>query len=304
MTYPINKVAVIGATGMLGQPVTRTLVETGFNVTALVRKPGDARAKRLPGVKVLAADVKDGKSLAAAFSGLDAVYVTLSIANDQTSKDFWIESEGMKAIVSACRAAGVSRIAYLSSLMQKNSPMDWWVFRMKRQAVQTLYESGLDYSIFYPANFMESLAFRMRQGKRIAIAGQPREGSYWIAAKDFAVQVAAALRRAEAGVKQEYTIQGPEKFKADEAARAFVDNYKAEKLSVARAPLALFKLLGLFSPSMDYVRHISEALNTTPEPFAADMTWAELGRPPTTLASFARAASLSEPLLDHLARPT
>lgn len=290
MTYPIKNVAVIGATGMIGLPVTRALVEAGFGVTALVRKPDGARAKLPAGVKVLAADVEDEKSLAAAFQGMDAVYVSLSMTPDQTRKDFWTESEGMKAVVSACRTARAPRVAYLSSLMQKNSPMDWWAFQMKRQAVEAVHRSGLDYTIFYPANFMESLPFRMRQGKRIAVAGRPQEGSYWIAAKDYAAQVAAALRRAEAGTNQEYTVQGPEKFKADEAAETFVGNYKAETLSVARAPLALFKLLGLFSPTMDYVRHISEALNTTPEPFAADATWAELGHPQTTLAAFARAA--------------
>lgn len=288
MTYPIKKIAVIGATGMLGLPVTRALTNAGFDVTALARKPEDARAKLPTGVQVLTADVKDEKSLTKAFSEMDAVYVSLSITNDQTSKDFWVESEGMKAIVSACRSAGVQRVAYLSSAMQKHSSMDWWVLRMKRQAVETLRRSGLDYSIFFPANFMESLPFRMRQGRRIAIAGHPQEDSYWVAAKDYAAQVAAALRLAETGANQEYAIQGPERFRADQAAKIFVENYGAEKLSVARAPLALFKLLGLFSPNMDYVRHISEALNTTPEPFTADKTWADLGKPPTTLAQFAR----------------
>lgn len=293
MSYPISNVAVIGATGMLGLPVTRALADAGFEVTALVRKPADARAKLQAGIKVVAADVQDEKTLTATLSGMDAVYVSLSMTPDQTRKDFWIESEGMKAIVSTCRAAKVPRVAYLSSMMQKNSRMDWWVIEMKRQAVETLHRSDLDYSIFYPANFMESLPFQMRQGNRIAIAGRPLEGSHWIAAKDYAAQVAAALRRAEAGVNQDYTIQGPEKFKADEAAKTFVENYKAEKLSVARAPLALFKLLGLFSPSMSYVRHISEALNTTSEPFAADATWADLGKPATTLAQFSR--SLPKP---------
>ncbi len=288
MTYPINKVAVIGATGMLGLPVTRALAKAGFEVTAALRKPDDARAKLPAGVRTVVADVENENSLTAAFTGMDAVYVSLSMTPAQTNKDFRLESEGMRAIVSAARAAGVSRIAYLSSIMQKNSPMDWWVFRMKRQAVEILQHSGLDHTIFYPANFMESLPLRMRQGKRIAVAGTPRETSYWIAAHDYALQVAAALRRAEAGANEEYTIQGPEKFKADQAARTFVENYVVEKLSVARAPLAVFKLLGVFSPTMNYVRHISEALNTTPEPFAADKTWADLGQPRTTLAQFAR----------------
>lgn len=287
MAYPISRVAVVGATGMLGLPVTRELVTAGFEVTAVARKPEDAQARMPSGVRVVGADVERPETLIPALAGVDAVYASLSTTPDQTRKGFWTESKGMEAIVSACRAANVTRIAYLSSLMQKNSPKDWWVLQMKRQAVKTVQSSGLDYSVFYPANFMESLPLRMRQGRRIVLAGRPREGSYWIAAKDYAVQVAAALRRAEAGVNQEYVVQGPEKLTADKAAESFVKHYRAEKLSVAQAPLAVFKILGLFSPAMDYVRHISDALNTTPEPFGADLTWAELGKPSTTLAKFA-----------------
>ncbi len=292
MSYPIKRVAVVGATGMLGLPVTRALATAGFEVTALARKPEEARAKLPVGIRVIAADVEQAGTLIPALKGVDAVYVSLSTTPEQTRDGFWTESKGIDAIVSGCRAAGVPRIAYLSSLLQKNSHMDWWVLQMKRQAVQALRQSGLDYSIFYPANFMESLPFKMRQGKRIVLAGRPRETSYWIAAKDYAVQVAAALRRAQAGINQEYTMQGPEKFRVDEAAKTFVQNYSAEKLSVAGAPLAVFKVLGMVSPTMNYVWHISEALNTTPEPFDSETTWADLGTPSTKLAAFAHALQL------------
>ena len=291
MAYPISRIAVVGATGMLGLPVTRELAMAGFEVTALARKPEKARAKMPPGVRVIGADVERPETLVTALAGMDAVYVSLSTTPDQTRQGFWTESKGVEALVSACHAAKVGRIAYLSSLMQRNSPTDWWVLQMKRQAVKTIQGSGLDHSIFYPANFMESLPLRMRQGQRIVLAGRPREGSYWIAGKDYATQVTAAFCRAEAGVNQEYVIQGPEKLTAEEAARSFVANYRAETLSVAKAPLAVFKMLGLFSPTMDYVRHISEALNTTPEPFDADLTWSELGRPSTTLIEFAETRS-------------
>jgi nucleoside-diphosphate-sugar epimerase len=36
---PIRKIAIIGATGMLGIPVTAALLDAGFAVTALSRKP-------------------------------------------------------------------------------------------------------------------------------------------------------------------------------------------------------------------------------------------------------------------------
>ncbi len=45
---PIKKIAMIGATGMLGIPVAIALLEAGFEVTALVRNPGK-RAARIAG---------------------------------------------------------------------------------------------------------------------------------------------------------------------------------------------------------------------------------------------------------------
>jgi 5,10-methylene-tetrahydrofolate dehydrogenase/methenyl tetrahydrofolate cyclohydrolase len=39
---PIRKIAIIGATGMLGIPVTVALLDAGFAVTALSRKPDEA----------------------------------------------------------------------------------------------------------------------------------------------------------------------------------------------------------------------------------------------------------------------
>ena len=40
---PIKKIAMIGATGMLGIPVAIALLEAGFEVTALARNPASAR---------------------------------------------------------------------------------------------------------------------------------------------------------------------------------------------------------------------------------------------------------------------
>ena len=39
----MKKIAVIGATGMLGIPVTVALIDAGFVVTALSRKPDEAK---------------------------------------------------------------------------------------------------------------------------------------------------------------------------------------------------------------------------------------------------------------------
>ena len=76
MTF--TKVAICGATGNLGVPVTRALVKKGFKVTVLTRNIESAKGKlNLPGIEYVVADYKDKSSLVAAFKGIEVVIVTV-----------------------------------------------------------------------------------------------------------------------------------------------------------------------------------------------------------------------------------
>jgi len=65
------KVALLGASGMIGSRILAELSSRGHQVTALARKPAPIAA--LPGVSARAVDAYDGKALAAAYAGHDAV---------------------------------------------------------------------------------------------------------------------------------------------------------------------------------------------------------------------------------------
>jgi hypothetical protein len=88
-------------------------------------------------------------------------------------------------------------------------------------------------------------------------------------------------------VNKEYFIQGLEGFTADEAAEVFVKHHTKEKLVISRAPLGLLQFFGKFSPLMNYVSHIIEALNNYPEPPPDKKAWNDLGKPNITLQAFA-----------------
>lgn len=64
------KVALLGASGMVGSRILAELSRRGHQVTALARNPGKIAA--LPGVTPKAVDAFDQAALAAAFSGHDA----------------------------------------------------------------------------------------------------------------------------------------------------------------------------------------------------------------------------------------
>lgn len=284
----ITKIAIIGATGMLGKPVTRALAQNGFQIIALVR---DRLKANLPeGVTKIEGDVSNIKVLERLLTDQDAVYINLSIKPDEKETEFHTEAEGLRNILTVAKVKNIKRIVYLSSLVMRYQGMNgfrWWAFDIKQQAVKMIKESGIPYTIFYPSNFMDNFHTTYRRGNRILLSGNSAHQMWWISADDYAKQVVASLKTSVAENK-DYVVQGPEPFTADEAAQEFVNSYQHAKLSISKAPLGLLKFLGKFSPKINYGYHIIEALNNYPEQFDAEETWKDLGRPSTTLRLFAK----------------
>jgi uncharacterized protein YbjT (DUF2867 family) len=283
------KILFIGATGMLGKPVAKQLIQSGFDVTILARVPAKAQAL-FPSVKVVKGDVFDRSTLVKAFEKMDAVYMNLSVHQSSKEKDPQAEREGVDNIISAARETGIRRLAYLSSLVHFYEGMNgfnWWAFRNKNSAVQKIKDSGIPYTIFYPSTFMETIPYQMMRGNKVGILGKSEMPMWLIAASDYAKQVARSFETAN-NVNKEYNIQGPEAFISDEAAKIFIANYKKAKLSTMRMPIGLVKFLGIFIQKFNYAWHICEALNKYPEKMDSKQAWDELGTPATRLADYAK----------------
>lgn len=80
---PQRLIVILGATGNQGGSIATTfLQEPGWRVRALTRNPSSARAQSLAsrGAEVVAADVDDPSTLAAAFDGADTIFAV---------SDFW-----------------------------------------------------------------------------------------------------------------------------------------------------------------------------------------------------------------------
>jgi nucleoside-diphosphate-sugar epimerase len=283
----MQKILFIGASGMLGKPVALELLRASFQVSLLGRDV-EKLQKLFPNIPAFKGDVFDPGSLEAAMKGHEIVYLNLSIAPTSKKSDKQPEREGIENIIAAAKKAGVKRIVYLSSLIKNYQGMNgfkWWSFEIKQAAVDAIKKSGLNYSIFYPSTFMESLDQQMLQGSRLMLAGKSEAPMWFIAGKDFGVQVAWALKKA-GDENQEYVIQGWEPYTFDEAAKIFCDNYKVP-VKIFRAPLTPLKYLGFVNQRMNYTYHICEALNKYPEKFESENTWNDLGKPSVTLAEYA-----------------
>lgn len=285
----MRKIAIIGATGLIGKPVTKALINAGFEVTIIARDVEKAQAI-FPEVNILYGDLEDKMSLFETLKGQDAVYLSLQIAQNTKRKDFMPETDGLLHLIDAAKANQIQRIAYLSSLVkdyQGQNCFKWWVFEVKQKAVQILKGSGIPYTIFYPSNFMENFdKGGFKAGKKMNLAGKSKIKQYWVSGQDYGKQVAKSFEILT-DEDREYIIQGPEAFSMEDAVKVFIKNYKKEQLKIFRVPIGMIKIAGKFSGKINYIYHILEALNKYPEKFGAQFTWDELGKPSETIEQYA-----------------
>lgn len=286
----MKKILVIGSTGLLGKPVTKALIDAGFDVTLLVRDKNLAE-KLFPKVAIIKGDLRNRNDIETAIQNQDAIFLSLSVKQIEKENEFHTEAEGLDLVIDVAKRLKIRRIAYLASLVhlyQGMNSFDWWVFRIKQEAVRKIKNSGIAYTIFYPSAFMESIFYQSKQGSMIALGGKSEYPMYYVAAEDYARQVTKSFEILEDTESRDFVIQGLDAFTQKAAAKTFIQHYKKEKLRTIWAPMSVMKLMGIFSQKFDYGYHIVEALNKYPEKFEAQSTWNSLGKPQITLTDFAK----------------
>jgi uncharacterized protein YbjT (DUF2867 family) len=283
-----KKITVIGATGMIGTPVTKELLKAGFEITVLVRNIEKARQIFPTGkIHFVNGDFQNIAKISEALIDADAVYISISTSPSDKENEFNPEMHGFDNILSALKTSSVKQVAFLSSFLARNYTGDWWVMNAKKQAIQKIKNSNIPYTIFYPANFMQNFNGGMRDGKKVNIIGTSYEKSWWIDAEDFGKQVANAFKT-EKSLNKEYSVQGLEPLTTSEATKIFVDNHSKEKLTIAKLPIGMAKFLSVFVKPLRFVVPLITVMNNNKETFEAQNTWDDLGKPAITVEKFAK----------------
>ncbi len=183
-----KKIHMIGATGMLGIPVTQEFIKAGYEVKALVRDQAKAE-KILPSqVELVKGDLKDTESLENFIKDADQLYLNLNLKQSEKPNDFHAEKEGLQRIITLAKQYHIKRIGFISSLVMQYEGMNhfsWWVFQLKQEAVDMIKASSIPYCIFFPSTFMENFNHTYRRGNRILLAGKSKYKMHFIAGCDY-----------------------------------------------------------------------------------------------------------------------
>lgn len=160
-------ILVVGATGSLGGRITRGLLAQGKQVRILARhnSPSEELAKQgrantaaslvEAGAEVVYGDLKDRASLDAAVVGVDTV-ITTATASQRGGDDTIpaVDLQGTLNLIEAAKEAGLKRFIYTSTYgAAPGHPIP--LFNVKGTCEAALEHSGLEYTILWPAVFME-----------------------------------------------------------------------------------------------------------------------------------------------------
>ncbi|MBA3895574.1 MAG: NAD(P)H-binding protein [Sphingomonadaceae bacterium] len=234
-----DTVLVIGATGMLGKPVAVRLLCDGYRVRVLCRAPDAARAMLGDGFDYVAGDVRDPGALRGAVEGCRFVHVNLKGTTPAELRAVEVEGTGLTARVA--KAAGVERLTYLSGAGIETASPRLLPVRIKQAAEAAIRASGVPYTILRASHFMESLDLFVR-GRRAIILGRQPLAYHYLAADDYAGQVAAAFRCDQA-TNLTLTLHGPQPLTMEQALTTYVRLIRPD-VTMGHMPLWPLRLIG------------------------------------------------------------
>ncbi|MDX1663647.1 MAG: NmrA/HSCARG family protein [Candidatus Promineifilaceae bacterium] len=212
-----RQVLLFGATGNMGGATARALLERGWSVRAVTRKPRSVKAQALAalGAEVVQADMDDPPSLAAAFDGIRHVF---SVQNFYKSG---IEAEVRQglAVADAAAAAGVAHIVY-GSAGTGEAGTGVPHFDSKLEVEAHMRRLDLPLTIVRPTPFMELLADMQFGPPLITWGAEPRVLGWhrpkpWIAVRDIGIAVANIFANRDRWVGREVDLAGDVKTLAE-----------------------------------------------------------------------------------------
>jgi dihydroflavonol-4-reductase len=111
------KIAVTGASGLVGGQVVRAAVADGHEVTAIVRSAGSPQLRGLD-IRQVRAGLTDARRLGAALQGAEGLVhcaAVYAFGGDRAAEVERVNAEGTRAVIRSAAAAGVGRVVVTSS---------------------------------------------------------------------------------------------------------------------------------------------------------------------------------------------
>ncbi|WP_017654098.1 SDR family oxidoreductase [Fortiea contorta] len=232
---------IVGATGTLGRQVARRAIDEGYKVRCLVRSTKKAAFLKEWGAELVPGDLCRPETLRAALEGVTAVIDAATSRPADSLSIKQVDWEGKVALIQALKSAGIERLIFFSILEADKYP-EVPLMEIKRCTELYLAESGLNYTIFRLAGFMQGLigqyGIPILENQPVWVTGTSSPVAY-MDTQDIAKFAVRALSVPETH-KQAFPLVGTRAWSAEEII-SLCERLSGKDARVTRMPINLLR---------------------------------------------------------------
>jgi uncharacterized protein YbjT (DUF2867 family) len=193
-------ILITAAGGKVGQHVATQLAQKKMSARAGFHTQAKASALRETGIQAAVLDFESPESVAAAFSGINTLFLVTPGSPDQGRHE--------EILLAEAKRVGVKRIVKLSGKPAEHVTVGF--ARWNRDAEQRIKQSGISSTILRANYFMQNLFGNAEQIKKGAFTNGPAAKRIALVdARDIAAMAVAALTD-EGHAGRTYEVNGPE----------------------------------------------------------------------------------------------
>lgn len=291
----MNRMLIVGATGVLGSAASKHFLQKKFSVKAFARNKGKAAALEKAGAGIFVGDITNTSSITEGCKDIDVVIATLhGMLSRGKNKSQLVDDRGHKNLIDAAVKAGAKHFIYSSVFgAAKDHPIDF--FRTKYAIEQYLINSGLHYTILRLPAFMEWHVHNLlgksiiEKGKTI-IFGKGNNPTNFIAVDDI-VQVLGLVLTSTEYYNQIISLAGPENLSRNEVAQLYgkILNLKPR---INHVPIPALKFISTvinpFHPGIGRIMKLSIYGDENDATMNTSESIQQFGLEPTTVEAFIR----------------
>ena len=270
---------VFGATGNVGGELAKQLVEQGHAVRAFVRDEARARKLLPAGVELAVGHLDDAESIAKATKGVEGVFFMQAEPSPEQAQ----------SMVDAAHAAGVRKIALLSSLGTRLAPLPT-IGAMIAKRDEVFHQSDLDVTYLRAGGLMSNALWwrdAIKKDGRVIDATDP--GRLPVVDPYDVARVAAQVLPEPGHAGKGYILNGTEALPASEqvAILAEVLERPIEFVSVTPEELETTSIAdGMAPPLAAAMRNLNELFRASRASVRADDVMNLTGRAPRTFRAW------------------
>lgn len=239
MNTSIDKsVLVIGATGNLGQKAVSRFHLEGYTVRALVRNQN--KSQFAEGVEVVQGDLRNPTSIEAAMEGMDYVHISVSAGNDPNEVKE-VEEDGVIQAIAIAEKMGIQKVSFISGMSANLGNVDNPSEDAKVKVENYLKNGEVNFTIFKPGFFAETLA-RFVQGNRAIMLGSQPHKFHVIIMDDLMKNISKSYQMSETD-RQVYYVHGAESpILLKEALQQYIDHVHPG-MKITTMPIGVMKIV-------------------------------------------------------------